>query len=87
MITDLDSLIFMAVLIALAVFSLWLIKNRRKFLLPRIYLGVSASYSTWVLALLVMKYTPPEDTVRLFVLDAITNIGTTTRISVNTFFI
>jgi two-component system, NtrC family, sensor histidine kinase HupT/HoxJ len=78
MITDLDSLIFMAVLIALAVFSLWLIKNRRKFLLPRIYLGVSASYSTWVLALLVMKYTPPEDTVRLFVLDAITNIGTTT---------
>jgi two-component system sensor histidine kinase HupT/HoxJ len=78
MISDLDSLIFIMVLAALTVFSLWLLKNRRKFLLPRIYLAVSLSYSIWVIALLCMKYTPQEDTAGLFVLDAITNIGAST---------
>ena len=78
MISDVDALIFMSVLVALAAFTLWLLKNRRKFLLPRIYLAVSVSYSIWVLALLMMKYTPLNDIRRLFVLDAVTNIGAST---------
>lgn len=75
MISDTAVLVFMVVICALVSFSLWLLNHRRNFLLPRIYLGVSASYIIWVVALLVMKFTPAGSTRQLFVLDAVTNIG------------
>ena len=78
MISDAATLIFMVVLCALVGFSLWLFNHRRRFLLPRIYLGVSVSYFIWVVALLLMKYTPSGDLRDLFILDAITNLGAST---------
>ena len=75
MISDIAALVFMAVVIAVTAFSLWLLNHRRNFLLPRIYFGVSLSYTVWVVALLSMKYTSPDNARQLFILDAITNIG------------
>ena len=61
MISDIAALVFMAVVIAVTAFSLWLLNHRRNFLLPRIYFGVSLSYTVWVVALLSMKYTSPDN--------------------------
>lgn len=75
MIPNADAVIFVIVLCILAPFTLWLVRYRRNFLLPKIYLVISVCYTIWVVALLVMKFTPPDDGRTLYALDALTNFS------------
>jgi two-component system sensor histidine kinase HupT/HoxJ len=74
-ISDTTAIIFLVALIALAAFATWLLRYRSTLLLPKIYLMVALCYAIWVMALLVMKFTPPEDTSALFMLDSLTYVG------------
>ena len=78
MISDTTAVIFSIVLVALVVFCSWLLHYRREFLLPKIYLAVAVSYIIWVLALIIMRFTSPDDSTGLYILDSVTNIGTAT---------
>ena len=75
MISDAVALIFIIILVALSFFCFWLLNAGKLVLLQKLYLAVAACYSVWLIALLMMKFTPSTDTVRLYILDSCTYLG------------
>ena len=78
MISDLSAAIFVGALVAILVFIVWNIRTPRKLqLINKLYLAIAVLYAVWVLALLLIRFTRPEQRGLLFIWDAITNsVGT-----------
>lgn len=76
MISDTVAITFVLVLVLIAAFFVWSLKKRKRLhLMHKLYLVLMVFYSIWLLALLVMKFTPQDNIVALFVLDCITQVG------------
>ena len=81
MISDRTVVIFVVLLIAIALFFFWSIQKRQRLhLMHKLYLILTGLYSIWLLALLAMRFTPPERMDILFVLDCITQVGPATSV-------
>ena len=78
MISDLSAAIFVGALVAILVFIVWNIRTPRKLqLINKLYLAIAVLYAVWVLELLFIRFTRPEQRGLLFIWDAITNsVGT-----------
>lgn len=75
MIPDFTITIFLCVLVALALFTFWILRCNRILLLHKLYLGIALCFIIWSLPLIGMKFTPPGNSAILFIWDAITNVG------------
>lgn len=76
MISDLATAIFILILVVIAMFVIWSFRNSRHHeLLPRLYLAMVLVYAVWAVAMIGMRFTPPDRVDRLFVLDCMTSPG------------
>ncbi len=74
MISNFSAVLFSAVLLVIAVFIGWSFRTHQKMILiRRLYLNVAILYAIWIIALLCMRFTDPDNIALLFVWDAITN--------------
>lgn len=81
MISDTTTVIFIILLLLIALFFLWSFQKRQRLhLLHKLYLALTGTYSIWLLALLGMKFTPPDRLDILFVFDCITQLGPFTSV-------
>ena len=73
-ISDLSAIVFIMALMAIGVFVCWSMKNRQRVkLIHKLYLLIAVLYGIWVIALLGIRLTHPENMTLLFIWDAITN--------------
>lgn len=75
MISDLAATIFFIILVAIAIFIVWSVRNRSLPLIHKLYLGIAICFGIWLLALLCLKYTDPSNQTMLYVWDACTYVG------------
>ena len=75
MVSDLTAVIFIISLAAIVFYFGSSLKNRRQGLLNTLFMELGLLYSLWVVALLGMKFTKPDNTTQLMVLDCITTAG------------
>lgn len=75
MVSNLTAVIFIISLAAIVFYFGSSLKNQKQNLLNTLFMELVLLYSLWVLALLGMKFTKPDNTTRLMVLDCITTAG------------
>lgn len=68
--------IFTILLAAIACFFIWSFNRRQRLhLLHKIFMVLMGTYAVWILALIGMGFTAPDNTSTLVVLDCITQVG------------
>ena len=76
MVSNLSLGIFACTLLAVAVFSIWSIRTRRKrYLLNKLYLGLGLAVASWVVPLICMRFADPENSSLMFFLDCLMQPG------------
>ena len=76
MISNTSAGLFILVLVAIALFTIWSIFNRKRMtLLHKLYLFLMLDYSIWNITMLGMWLTPPERVDILQLLDSFTYLG------------
>ena len=76
MIPPLYMWIFSIALIAITVFFVWSLRNRkRRSLLRTLYLWLAIAYTSWVIPILLMGFADQADLEYMFVLDCLTQPG------------
>ena len=76
MVSNLSLGIFACTLLAVAVFSVWSIRTKRKrYLLHKLYLGLALAAASWVVPLVCMRFADPENTGMMFLLDCLMQPG------------
>ena len=76
MVSNLSLGIFACTLLAVAVFSIWSIRTRRKrYLLHKLYLGLGLAVASWVVPLICMRFADPENSSLMFFLDCLMQPG------------
>ena len=68
--------IFSIALIAILIFFIWSLRNRkRRSLLRSLYLWLAIAYTSWVIPVLLMGFADPENRVYTYILDCMTQPG------------
>ena len=76
MVSNLSLCIFTCTLLAIAVFSVWSIRIKRKrYLLHKLFLGLGLAYASWVIPLICIRFVDPENTELMFFLDCLMQPG------------
>ena len=76
MIPPLYMWIFSIALIAITIFFVWSLRNRkRRSLLRTLYLWLAIAYTSWVIPILLMGFADQADLEYMFVLDCLTQPG------------
>ena len=73
--SDATFTIFCVIIVLLIAFFIIYLRRGKLHLIHRLYFCVCAAVMVWLLALIGMKFTPPEDTEMLYILDAVSYIG------------
>lgn len=76
MVSNLSLAIFACTLLAIAGFSIWSIRTKRKrYLLHRLFLALGLAYASWVIPLVVIRFSDPADTELMWFLDCLMQPG------------
>ena len=76
MVSNLSLAIFACTLLAIAGFSIWSIRTKRKrYLLHRLFLALGLAYASWVIPLVVIRFSDPVDTELMWFLDCLMQPG------------
>ncbi len=76
MVSNLSLAIFACTLLAIAGFSIWSIGTKRKrYLLHKLFLALGLAYASWVIPLIVLRFSDSTDTELMWVLDCLMQPG------------
>ncbi len=76
MVSNLSLAIFTCTLLAIAGFSIWSIRTKRKrYLLHKLFLALGLAYASWVIPLVVIRFSDPTDTGLMWFLDCLMQPG------------
>jgi len=75
LVSDIDVTIAIITLIALLAFMLRSVVGGEMHLIHKMYMGIGACCAIWMLGLIGIRFTAPDNTTFLYIWDALTNIG------------
>ncbi|MDD6235860.1 MAG: histidine kinase N-terminal 7TM domain-containing protein, partial [Clostridiales bacterium] len=74
-ISNLYMTIYICIMLLIVVFFITMMRTRQLALIHKIYFAASGTLAVWLLAMIGLRYTAPDQIDRLMLLDAITTLG------------
>ncbi len=75
MVSNLSMVIFICALVAIIAFVIWSVRSKRMHLLHKLYLCLAVCYAVWIIPLIGIRFTSPDNKAMMFFWDCLMQPG------------